>query len=143
MYAALMEAENAFSEEEVPVGAIIVHKNRIIGKGHNQVEKLKDPTAHAELIAITAACNHLNSPRLNECELYVTMEPCLMCIGAAIHARINKIYFSLFDPKFGACGSIYNIVDENKFNHEIKIYSGLLEQESKNLLTMFFGKLRK
>jgi len=143
MYAALQEAEAALEDDEVPIGAIVVHKNKIIGRGYNQVAKLKDPTAHAEMIAITAASNHLGNWRLNECDLYVTVEPCIMCTGALLAARINSIYFAAFDPKYGACGSIYNLAEEGKYNHKIKLYSGILSAESKQLLKKFFGDIRK
>jgi len=143
MYAALQEAEAALEDDEVPIGAIVVHKNKIIGRGYNQVEKLKDPTAHAEMIAITAASNHLGDWRLNECDLYVTVEPCIMCTGALLASRINNIYFASFDPKFGACGSIYNLAEEGKYNHKIKLYSGILSAESKELMKKFFGDIRK
>jgi tRNA(adenine34) deaminase len=142
MYAALSEAEKALEDEEVPIGAVVVYKNKIIGKGYNQTEKLKDPTAHAEMLAITAASNKLQSWRLNECELYVNVEPCVMCTGAALAARIMSIYFSIFEPKFGACGSIYNIAEEGKVNHKIKIYSGIYADESDKLMKEFFGKNR-
>lgn len=143
MYAALQEAEKAFEEDEIPVGAVVVYKNKIIGRGYNQVEKLKDPTAHAEMIAITAASNHLNEWRLNECDIYVTVEPCIMCTGALLASRIKNIFFAAYDPKFGACGSIYNLAEEGKTNHKINLYSGLMQEESKQLLTEFFNKLRK
>jgi|SRR5690606_20956528 len=142
MYAALQEAENALDKDEVPVGAVVVYKNRIIGRGFNQTEKLKDPTAHAEMIAITAAANHLGDWRLNECDIYVTLEPCVMCTGALLAARINSLFFSVHDPKYGACGSLYNIAEEGKTNHKVKLYSGLMASESENLLKMFFGKIR-
>ncbi|MDP2303734.1 MAG: nucleoside deaminase [Ignavibacteria bacterium] len=142
MYAALQEAENAFVENEVPVGAVVVHNNKIIGRGYNQTERLKDATAHAEMIAITAASNTLNNVRLTDCDLYVTLEPCIMCCGASLLARLNKIYFSTHDTKFGACGSIYNLANDGKYNHTLKIYSGLYENESKLLLKEFFNKLR-
>ncbi len=112
MYAALKEAETALMENEVPVGAVVVYNNAIIGKGYNQVEKLKDATAHAEMIAITSAANHLGNWRLNDCDLYVTLEPCIMCTGAALSSRLRSIYFSSFDPKFGACGSLYNLAED-------------------------------
>jgi len=143
MYAALQEAEAALEDVEVPIGAVIVHKNKIIGRGYNQVEKLKDPTAHAEMIAITAASHHLGDWRLNECDLYVTVEPCIMCTGALLAARINCIYFAAFDPKYGACGSIYNLAEEGRYNHKIKLYSGILSAESKQLIKKFFGDIRK
>ncbi len=138
MFAALQEAQIAFDEDEVPVGAVVVYNKKIIGRGHNQVERLKDPTAHAEMIAITAATNFIGNWRLEQCNLFVTLEPCIMCTGASILSRLNAIYFSTFDTKFGACGSIYNIAEEQKANHKIKIYHGLYQEESKNLLKNFF-----
>lgn len=143
MYAALQEAEIAYELGEVPVGAVIVHKNKIIGKGYNQTERLIDATAHAEIIAITAASNNLADKRLEDCDLYVTLEPCIMCSGAALLSRVKNIYFSTFDPKFGACGSIYNLVNDGRYNHKINIYSGLLENESSILLKDFFERLRQ
>ena len=142
MFAALQEAEKAFEEKEVPVGAVIVKKNRIIGRGYNQVEKLKDATAHAEMIALTAGANHLGNWRLNECSIYVTLEPCIMCTGAMLSSRINELFFSTFDPKFGACGSVYNLAEDGKTNHKIKVYSGIYAEESKKLLQDFFLKLK-
>ena len=140
MFAALQEAEKAFEEKEVPVGAVVVKKNRIIGRGYNQVEKLKDATAHAEMIALTAGANHLGNWRLNECSIYVTLEPCIMCTGAMLSSRINELFFSTFDPKFGACGSVYNLAEDGKTNHKIKVYSGIYAEESKKLLQDFFFK---
>lgn len=142
MFAALQEAEKAFEEKEVPVGAVIVKKNRIIGRGYNQVEKLKDATAHAEMIALTAGANHLGNWRLNECSIYVTLEPCIMCTGAMLSSRINELFFSTFDPKFGACGSVYNLAEDGKTNHKIKVYSGIYAEESKKLLQDFFLKIK-
>ena len=143
MFAALKEAELAFEEDEIPIGAVVVHNNRIIGKGHNQVEKLKDPTAHAEILALTAASNHLRDKVLTECDLYVTVEPCLMCIGAITLAKIRNLYFSTYEPKTGACGSIYNIPDENKLNHKVNVFLGIYENESKFLMQQYFRKKRK
>jgi tRNA(adenine34) deaminase len=142
MYAALQEAEKGLEINEIPVGAVVVYKNKIIGRGYNQVEMLKDPTAHAEMIAITAASGFLNNWRLNECDIYVTMEPCVMCTGALISSRINNLFFSIFDPKFGACGSIFNLCEDNRLNHKINVYSGIYSQESESLLKNFFKKLR-
>jgi len=142
MYAALQEAEAAFDENEIPVGAVVIHKNRIIGRGYNQVEKLKDPTAHAEMIAITAAANFMQDWRLNDCDVYVTMEPCVMCTGALLSSRIKNLYFSVFDPKFGACGSVYNIAEEGKYNHKLNVFSGIYADESRDLLKRFFGDIR-
>ena len=143
MFAALKEAERALNEDEVPIGAVVVHNNRIIGKGYNQVEKLKDPTAHAEILALTAASNHLNEKLLIECDLYVTVEPCLMCTGALLLAKISNLYFGVYEPKYGACGSIYNILDENKLNHKVNVFSGIYENESKYLLQNYFRNKRK
>lgn len=142
MYAALQEAERAFEEDEVPVGAVVVHNNKIIGRGFNQVEKLKDATAHAEMIALTASSNHLGNWRLNECDIYVTLEPCIMCTGALLASRIRELYFGASDSKFGACGSIHNLAEESKTNHTFKVYSGLLAKESEDLLKSFFEKKR-
>jgi tRNA(adenine34) deaminase len=141
MFAALQEAERAFEENEIPVGAVVVKENKIIGRGHNQVEKLKDPTAHAEMIALTSASNHIGNWRLNECFIYVTLEPCLMCTGALLASRINELYFAAFDSKFGACGSVYNLAEDGKTNHKIKVFSGIYAEESKKLLQDFFSKL--
>lgn len=142
MYAALQEAMKAFEDEEVPVGAVIVHQNKIISRGYNQIEKLKDATAHAEMIAITSLANRLGNWRLNGCALYVTLEPCIMCTGAILNSRIDEVYFASYDTKSGACGSIYNIPEENKTNHQIKVYSGLLADECSRLMKEFFEKLR-
>ena len=143
MYAALQEAETAFDEKEIPVGAVIVKGGRIIGRGHNQTERLKDPTAHAEMIAVTAASNTLQEERLTGCDLYVTLEPCIMCTGAALLSRVSNIYFAASDVKFGACGSLYNLPGEGKYNHSIKVYSGILEKESQTLLQNFFKQVRE
>lgn len=143
MYSALQEAEYALEKDEVPIGAVVVYNNKIIGKGHNQTISLNDPTAHAEMLAITAAANHLNSQILEECELYVTVEPCVMCSGAILLAKIKKIYFGTFEPKFGAVGSIYNLLEKNKLNRDIEIYSGIYQDESKKMMQSFFLNKRK
>jgi tRNA(adenine34) deaminase len=142
MFAALNEAEKAFERDETPIGAVVVHKNKIIGRGFNQTEMLKDSTAHAEMLAITAASNHLQSKFLDECDLYVTVEPCVMCSGAILLSRIKNIYFGVFEPKFGACGSLFNIIESNKYNHKPSVYSGIYTEESKTLLEKFFQKKR-
>jgi len=121
---------------------VVVHKNRIIGRGYNQVEKLKDATAHAEMIAITSASNNLQNWRLNECAIYVTLEPCIMCTGALLASRINELFFAASDIKFGACGSIHNLAENSKTNHTITVYSGVLAKESEELLKSFFNKKR-
>jgi len=142
MFAALQEAEKALDENEVPVGAVVIKDNKIIGRGYNQVERLKDATAHAEMIALTAAANHIGNWRLSECSIYVTLEPCIMCTGALLASRIKELYFSIFDPKFGACGSVYNLAEDGKTNHKINVYSGIYSEESKKLLQDFFDNLK-
>ncbi len=142
MFQALREAEIALEEGEVPIGAVVVKDGKIIGKGHNQTERLKDPTAHAEILAITAAANHLKSKFLYDCELYVTVEPCIMCSGAILLGRIKRLYFGAFEPKFGACGSVYNLVQNMNYNHKVEVFSGIYEAESKNLLQKYFRKKR-
>ena len=103
------------------------------------MEKLKDPTAHAEILAITSAANTLESKQLNDCDLYVTIEPCVMCTGAITLSKIKNLYFATYEPKTGACGSVYNIPDENKLNHKVNIYSGIYELEAKNILKNYFN----
>ena len=142
MRSALKEAGKAFETGEVPVGAVVVHNNHVIGKGYNQVETLKDPTAHAEMIAITAAANHIGNWRLNECDIYVTLEPCIMCTGALLNSRLRNLFFAEFDPKFGACGSLYNLPEEKKINHSINVFSGLCADESRMFLQEFFRNQR-
>lgn len=142
MYAALQEAEQALIENEVPVGAVVVKNDKIIGRGFNQVEKLHDATAHAEMIAITAAANHLGDWRLDNCKMFVSLEPCIMCTGAMLSARIKEVYYSIDDPKFGGCGSVYDLAQEGKINRKIKVYSGIYLDESKTLLQQFFNKVR-
>lgn len=143
MSEAVKEAQKAFAEDEVPVGAVIVHKRRIIARGHNQVERLKDPTAHAEMLALTSATNFLDSKWLNGASLYVTIEPCSMCAGALVLARIKNLYFGAKDPKTGACGSVVNIINHKKINHRIKVKGGILKEECGSLLKEFFKKKRK
>jgi len=142
MQEALKEAQKAFQEDEVPVGAVIVHQDKIIARGHNQVERLKDPTAHAEIIAITSAANSLGTKWLNQTSLYVTIEPCSMCAGALVLARIKNLYFGASDPKTGACGSIINIVNHKRLNHRVKVIKGIFQEECSSLLKDFFKKKR-
>lgn len=142
MHLALREAQKAFEDDEVPVGAVVVHDNKVIGKGYNQIERLQDPTAHAEMIAITAAADHLESRRLEECTLYVTLEPCPMCAGAIVQARIPTLVFGAFDPKAGACGTLFNIVQDRRLNHRTHVVSGVCDTESEDLLKKFFGRVR-
>ncbi|MBF8294017.1 MAG: tadA [Bacteroidetes bacterium] len=143
MKQALREAEKAYEQDEVPVGAVVVHKGKVIGRGYNQIERLQDPTAHAEMIAITAATNHLQSRRLEECTLYVTLEPCPMCAGAIVLSRIPTLVFATFDPKAGACGTLYNIVHDKRLNHSVHVISGVCDRESEEYLKGFFGRVRK
>jgi tRNA(adenine34) deaminase len=142
MSEAIKEARRAFDEDEVPVGAVVVYQRRIIARGYNQIERLKDPTAHAEMLALTSATNYLGTKWLNEASLYVTIEPCSMCAGALVLSRIKNLYFGARDPKTGACGSILNIAHHKKLNHRIKVKGGILEKECGVLLTEFFKKKR-
>jgi tRNA(adenine34) deaminase len=142
MSEALKEARQADGEDEVPVGCVIVHKGRIIARAHNQVERLKDPTAHAEMLALTSATNYLGTKWLNGASIYVTIEPCSMCAGAMVLARVKNIFFGALDPKAGACGSVINIANHKKLNHRIKAEGGILEEECGFLLTGFFKKKR-
>ncbi len=140
---ALAEAQLALKKEEVPVGAVVVYEDKIIGRGHNQVESLKDPTAHAEIIAIGAASNYLDSWRLSGASLYVTLEPCAMCAGALVLSRIDRLIFGAKDPKAGACSSLYNIVQDIRLNHQVEIISYILEKECSQLLQTFFERVRQ
>ena len=142
MLEALKEAQKAFAADEVPVGAVIVFEDKVIARGHNQIERLKDPTAHAEIIAITSAANYLGTKWLNQASLYVTIEPCSMCAGALVLARIKDLYFGAKDPKTGACGSVVNIVNNKKLNHRIKVTKGILEVECSSMLKDFFSRKR-
>ena len=143
MKEAIRQAMKAAEADEVPVGAIIVHGNKIIAKAHNQVELLKDPTAHAEMIAVTQATNYLSSKWLQDCTMYVTIEPCSMCAGALVLARIGRVVFGAPDEKTGACGSIVNIAQHSKLNHRIDIAGGLLQAECGGIVSEFFKKKRK
>ncbi|MCK4912178.1 MAG: tRNA adenosine(34) deaminase TadA [Candidatus Omnitrophica bacterium] len=139
---ALQQAELAYSEDEVPVGAIIIYENKIIAKAHNQIECLNDPTAHAEMIAITQAASYLKTKWLKGCKLYVTIEPCLMCAGALVLSRIDRVIFGADDPKTGAFGSKIDI-NALGLNHKIKIKRKVLETEAAYILQMFFKEKRK
>ena len=142
MKAAFREAEKALEIKEVPVGAVIVHEGRIIAKAHNQRELLRDPTAHAEMIAITQAASELDSWRLENTTLYVTLEPCAMCAGAIVLARIPEVVFGAFDPKAGAAGSLMNILQDSRLNHRVNVTAGIMENECGGILKEFFGRLR-
>jgi len=142
MSEALKQAREAARSDEVPVGCVIVYERRIIARGHNQIERLKDPTAHAEMIALTSAANYLGGKWLNDAVIYVTIEPCSMCAGALVLSRIKRLVFGAKDPKTGACGSVLNIVNHKKLNHRLKVQGGVMAKECGALLTEFFKKRR-
>ena len=143
MREALKEARKAAAADEVPVGAVIVHGRQVIARAHDQVELLKDPTAHAEMIAITQASNFLGSKWLQDCVLYVTIEPCSMCAGALVLSRLKKIFFGARAPKTGACGSVLDISGNTKLNHEVEVDDGVLADECAAVMKEFFRKKRK
>ena len=142
MLEALKEATKALEKDEVPVGAVIVHEGKIVARAHNQNILLKDPTAHAEMVAITEAAAALQSERLLKSELYVTIEPCAMCAGALVLARVKRIIFGAEDPKAGACGSVINVAHHKKLNHRIPMTAGVLEKECRSLIQEFFRRKR-
>jgi len=142
MREALKQAEKALDVDEVPVGAVIVHKNQVIAKAHNQTHLLKDPTAHAEMIAITQAATYFKHDRLLETELYCTIEPCPMCIGAIIQARIPTVYFGAPNEKYGACGSVVDLLKDGRWNHHVEVHRDLLRDEAASLLQEFFRTRR-
>ena len=142
MAVAIEEAEKALLTGDVPIGAVIVRNGVIIAKAHNQVEALKDPTAHCELLAIRSAVAAIGDKQLTDCALYVTLEPCSMCAGAIVLARIAEVVFGASDPKTGACGSLYIIADDDRLNHQAKIIGGIMESECSTPLKQFFNKLR-
>jgi tRNA(adenine34) deaminase len=143
MRAALREARAAEAVDEVPVGCVIVHEGAIIGRGHNQVERLQDATAHAEVLAIGAASNALGSWRLTDCTLYVTLEPCAMCAGAMVLARVGRLVYGATDPKAGACGSVLDVIHERRLNHRVEVATGVLADECGAALTSFFSRKRR
>ncbi|HTW91977.1 MAG TPA: tRNA adenosine(34) deaminase TadA [bacterium] len=142
MRVALAEAEAAAGEGEVPVGCVVVHGGRIVGRGHNRTEALRDPTAHAEIIAVGAAATAIENWRLTGATVYVTVEPCLMCTGALVLARPDLVVYGARDPKFGCLGSRYDVARDNRFNHELKVAEGVLASESADLLKSFFRARR-
>ncbi len=143
MKAALREAERAFEQDEVPVGAVVVKDGQIVGRGHNLVETLRDPTAHAEMIAITAACETLGDKVLDGCTLYVTLEPCPMCAGAIVWARLSRLVFGAFDEKAGSASTLYNIPQDERLNHHVEIISGVEADQAAALLQAFFQERRR
>ncbi len=143
MKVALREAQKAFDAGEVPVGAVVVLGEQIIGRGHNMVERLHDPTAHAEMIAITAACETTSSKWLEKATLYVTLEPCPMCAGAIVWARLHRLVFGAFDEKAGAASTLFNIPQDSRLNHTVEVLSGIESEPAASMLQSFFQIRRK
>ena len=142
MQEAISEANKAKAVEEVPIGAVVVYRGEIIGRGHNLREHSQDATSHAEMFAIRAACKELESWRLEECQLFVTLEPCPMCSGGMILSRIEEVYFGAYDPKGGTAGTLMNLLTDERFNHRAYVEGGILEEECGQLLTNFFREIR-
>ncbi|MBA4496096.1 tRNA adenosine(34) deaminase TadA [Paenactinomyces guangxiensis] len=142
MHAALEEARLAEAIGEVPIGAVIVHEGEIIGRGHNLRESNQDPTAHAEIIAIKQAAGQIGGWRLNHCSLYVTLEPCPMCAGAILQSRIQQVIYGTPDPKAGCAGTLMNLLDDERFNHQTEVVTNVLKEECSAILTNFFRSLR-
>ena len=142
MKEALKQAKKAYDKLEVPVGAVIVKDGKIIARAYNQKEEKKDTTNHAEILAIKKASKKLDSWRLTDCDMYVTLEPCSMCAGALIQSRIRKIYIGAMDEKTGACGTVLNLLQDYKFNHKVEIETGILKEECEAILKDFFKELR-
>lgn len=142
MTAALKEAQKSYKKEEIPVGAVIVKDGNIIARGHNLKERKKDTTNHAEIIAIRKASKKLKSWRLTGCTMYVTLEPCTMCAGGLIQARLDKVVIGTMDEKTGACGSVLNVLEDYKFNHKVEVKIGIMEEECRKILQDFFKQLR-
>lgn len=143
MKEALIEARKAYDLGEIPIGAVVVRDGQVIARGHNLTETTKDPTAHAEMIAIREAARFLGGWRLVGCSMYVTVEPCSMCTGAMIWSRIENLYIGTMDPKAGACGSVFNIAEEDRLNHRINVERGILGEECSSIMKEFFKELRK
>ncbi|MEJ2702306.1 MAG: tRNA adenosine(34) deaminase TadA [Sedimentisphaerales bacterium] len=143
MKLALEQAQVAEENDDVPIGAVIVYENQVIGKAYNQREQLKDPTAHAEIVALTQAAAFLENWRLHGCTIYVTLEPCPMCAGALVLARLDRLVYGCDDPKTGACGSLYNIVQDERLNHRLEVTNGVLEEMCREQLQQFFARRRQ
>lgn len=139
---ALRQAEMAYDAKEVPIGCVIVKEGKIIGKGYNQVESLKDATAHAEILAIGAASSALENWRLNDCTLYVTLEPCPMCAGAILNSRISRVVYGSPDSRFGGCGTTIDVISNNALHQDVLLTSGVLSEECLGLLQLFFQEMR-
>lgn len=143
MSAALKEAQKAFLKDEVPIGCVIVKDNKIIARAHNMRELCGDATAHAEILCIQKACKKAGNFRLNGCDIYVTLEPCPMCAGAIINARIDRVFFGAFDKKAGCCGTLYSLTEDDRFNHTAKVQGGVMEEQCAQILKDFFCAKRK
>ena len=143
MTEAIKEAKQALLVDEVPIDAIVVHDGVIIGRGHNMRERFQNVTFHAEMLAIEEACTNLHSWRLEDCELYVTLEPCMMCSGAIVNSRIKMVYYGASDPKAGTVDSLYHLLNDQRLNHQVQVVSGVLESECSQMLTDFFRVIRK
>lgn len=143
MKEALKQAQKAYEKGEIPVGAIIVKQNKIIARAYNEKETKQDTTKHAEIIAIQKASKKLKTWRLTDCEMYVTLEPCSMCAGALIQARLKKVYIGTMDKKTGSCGSVLNLLEDYTFNHKVEIETGIIQKECEDLLKKFFKELRQ
>lgn len=142
MRVALEEARLAFEEDEIPIGAVVVCDGRIIARAHNMREQLCDPTAHAEILAMRNAARYLGGWRLHRCDLYVTIEPCPMCAGAIVQARLNSLIYGAADMKAGCCGTVYNLLDEARFNHRVPVTKGILRDECAEIMSEFFRRKR-
>jgi len=142
MEEALKEAQKAFDINEVPVGCVIVHDSKIIGRGHNRRTIENNPLKHAEMIAINEACEFIGDWRLEDCHIYVTVEPCPMCAGAILQARMKALYFGAWNKKAGACGSVIDIIAEDKFNHKVEMYTDIMKEECAQMMSSFFARLR-
>lgn len=142
MKEAIKQAKKAYDKEEIPVGAVIVKDGKIIARGYNKKEEKKDTTQHAEIIAIQKASRKIGAWRLQDCEIYVTLEPCAMCTGALIQARLKRVYIGTMDPKTGACGSVLNLLEDYKFNHKVEVETNIMQKECEKILKDFFKYLR-
>ena len=142
MKEAITQAKKAYDKEEIPVGAVIVKDGKIIARGYNKKEEKKDTTQHAEIIAIQKASRKIGAWRLQDCEMYVTLEPCAMCTGALIQARLKRVYIGTMDPKTGACGSVLNLLEDYKFNHKVEVETNIMQKECEKILKDFFKYLR-
>jgi tRNA(adenine34) deaminase len=143
MIEALKEARKAYKKDETPIGAVIVKNGQILARAHNVKEMKQDPTMHAELVTIRKACKKLGSWRLNDCDMYVTLEPCTMCAGAIVHARLRRLFIGTADPKAGAVGSVLDVLAIEKLNHKVEVMYGILEDECSQMLKDFFRELRE